>query len=64
MLPHKKSTSADKFEPASLYSGQSDHFALIAAFDCWKSAKENGQGAHFCSQYFVSFSTMNKFSGI
>ncbi|KAM7497850.1 hypothetical protein LguiA_022264 [Lonicera macranthoides] len=65
MLPHeKKRASAARSELASLYGGQSDQLAVIAAFECWKSAKEKGQEARFCSQYFVSSSTMNMLSGM
>ncbi|KAJ6730732.1 hypothetical protein OIU85_021519 [Salix viminalis] len=33
--------------------------AVIAAFECWKNAKNRGQEAWFCSQFFISPSTMN-----
>lgn len=59
MLPHEK-TKADacKAELASLYGGRSDQLAVVAAFECWKNAKERGQGQEFCSQYFISSKTM------
>nr|XP_027064625.1 DExH-box ATP-dependent RNA helicase DExH6-like isoform X1 [Coffea arabica] len=64
MLPNdKKRAAAAKSELASLYGGFSDQLAVVAAFDCWKSAKERGQESRFCSQYFVSSSIMNMISG-
>ncbi|GLT94049.1 hypothetical protein SLE2022_118120 [Rubroshorea leprosula] len=65
MLPNeKKKAAAAKYELASLYGGQSDQLAVIAAFECWKNAKQRGQEARFCSQYFVSSSTMNMLLGM
>lgn len=65
MLPHeKKRATAAKAELASLYGGHSDQLAVIAAFECWKSAKEKGQEAQFCSQYFVSSGTMHMLAGM
>lgn len=59
MLPNeKKRAAAAKAELASLYGGYSDQLAIIAAFDCWRSARERGQESRFCSEYFVSSSTM------
>ncbi|KAG6506123.1 hypothetical protein ZIOFF_031439 [Zingiber officinale] len=54
----KKATLA-KLELASLCGGCSDQLAVVAAFDCWKKAKERGQESQFCSRYFVSSGTMN-----
>ncbi|CAK9133202.1 unnamed protein product [Ilex paraguariensis] len=63
MLPNeKKRATAAKSELASLYGGHSDQLAVVAAFDCWRNAKKKGQEARFCSQYFVSSSTMNMLS--
>lgn len=63
MLPHEKKKAADaKAALASLYGGHSDQLAVIAAFECWKKAKEKGQEARFCSMYFVSSGTMNMLS--
>lgn len=60
MLPNeKKRAAAAKFELASLYGGHSDQLAVLAAFECWNNAKNRGQEASFCSQYFISSSTMN-----
>lgn len=60
MLPNeKKKASAAKYELASLYGGHGDQLAVIAAYECWKIAKQKGQEARFCSQYFVSSSVMN-----
>lgn len=65
MLPNeKKRATAAKFELASLYGGQSDQLAVIAAFECWRNAKQRGQEARFCSQYFVSSSIMNMLLGM
>ncbi|GAB4848177.1 DExH-box ATP-dependent RNA helicase DExH6 [Ancistrocladus abbreviatus] len=65
MLPNdKKRASAAKAELALLYGGNSDQLAVVAAFDCWRSAKEKGQEARFCSQYFVSSSTMHMLFGM
>ncbi|PON35523.1 putative ATP-dependent RNA helicase YTHDC [Parasponia andersonii] len=59
VLPHeRKRANAAKSELASLFGGRSDQLAVIAAFECWKNAKERGQETHFCSQYFVSAGTM------
>ncbi|CAB4273968.1 unnamed protein product [Prunus armeniaca] len=63
MLPDdKKRAAAAKYELASLYGGHSDQLAVIAAFDIWKTAKQRGQESMFCSQYFVSSSTMHMLS--
>lgn len=65
MLPNdKKRATAAKEELASLYGGYSDQLAIVAAFDCWRSAKEKGQESRFCSEYFVSPSIMNMLSGM
>ncbi|KAK2976169.1 hypothetical protein RJ640_019455, partial [Escallonia rubra] len=65
MLPNeKKRAAAAKSELASLYGGQSDQLAIVAAFDCWKNAKAKGQETRFCSQYFVSSSTMKMLFGM
>lgn len=65
MLPNeKKRAAAAKSELASLFGGLSDQLAVVAAFECWKCAKERGQEARFCSQYFVSSGTMNMLSGL
>lgn len=65
MFPNeKKKAAAAKSELALLYGGLSDQLAVIAAFECWKNAKERGKEAWFCSQYFVSAGTMNMLSGM
>ncbi|GAB2282467.1 hypothetical protein Dimus_017010 [Dionaea muscipula] len=65
MLPNEKNkAAAAKAELASLYGGKGDQLAVIAAFDCWRSAKEKGQEARFCSQFYVSPSTMNMLFGM
>ncbi|KAL2906955.1 DExH-box ATP-dependent RNA helicase DExH6 [Bienertia sinuspersici] len=60
----REKAAAAKVELASLYGGHSDQLAIVAAFDCWKSAKKKGQEARFCSEYFVSSSTMFMLSGM
>ncbi|XP_021300774.1 DExH-box ATP-dependent RNA helicase DExH6-like isoform X1 [Herrania umbratica] len=65
MFPNdKKKAAAAREELASLYGGQSDQLAVIAAFECWKHAKERGQEGRFCSKYFISSSTMNMLFGM
>ncbi|KAK8301750.1 hypothetical protein V6Z12_D04G043700 [Gossypium hirsutum] len=65
MRPNEKQkAAAARHELASLYGGQSDQLALIAAFECWKNAKRKGLERRFCSQYFVSSSTMNLLFGM
>ncbi|XP_042513629.1 DExH-box ATP-dependent RNA helicase DExH6-like [Macadamia integrifolia] len=65
MAPDEKNrAAAAKAELASLYGGHSDHFMVVAAFDCWKRAKEKGQERKFCSQYFVSSSVMSMLSAL
>ncbi|KAG7573143.1 R3H domain [Arabidopsis suecica] len=54
----RQKAAAAKLELASLCGGDSDHLAVVAAFECWKNAKERGLSAEFCSQYFVSPSAM------
>ncbi|CDY10756.1 BnaA05g11800D [Brassica napus] len=54
----RQKAAAAKLELASLCGGDSDHLAVVAAFECWKNAKEKGLLAEFCSQYFVSPSAM------
>ncbi|KAK6917992.1 Helicase, C-terminal [Dillenia turbinata] len=60
----KKKADLAKLELASLYGGNSDQLAIVAAFDCWRSANKKGQGWRFCSMYFLSPSTMNMLSGM
>ncbi|KAJ6851738.1 DExH-box ATP-dependent RNA helicase DExH6 [Iris pallida] len=55
----RKNAAAAKVELASLYGGYSDQLAVVAAFDCWKRAKDRGQESCFCSRYFVSSNTMS-----
>ncbi|KAG0500744.1 hypothetical protein HPP92_000816 [Vanilla planifolia] len=55
----KKKAALAKLELASLYGGYSDQLAVVAALECWKSAKNRGQETQFCSKFFVSSSTMN-----
>ncbi|KAL0740756.1 hypothetical protein Bca4012_082269 [Brassica carinata] len=54
----RQKAAAAKLELASLCGGDSDHLAVVAAFECWKNAKERGLSGEFCSQYFVSPSAM------
>ncbi|KAL5731522.1 RNA helicase [Ranunculus cassubicifolius] len=55
----KKKAIEAKAELASLYGGHSDQLIIIAAYECWKSAKDKGQEELFCSKYFLSSNTMN-----
>lgn len=65
MRPSEKQKAADaRHELASLYGGQSDQLAVIAAFECWKNAKQRGLEGRFCSQYFISSGTMNMLLGM
>ncbi|GMI67449.1 helicase in vascular tissue and tapetum [Hibiscus trionum] len=65
MRPNERQkAAAARHELAALYGGQSDQLALIAAFECWKNAKTKGVEGRFCSQYFVSSSTMNLLFGM
>nr|XP_043639978.1 DExH-box ATP-dependent RNA helicase DExH6-like [Erigeron canadensis] len=65
MFPNdKRKATTAKSELASLYGGHGDQLAVIAAFDCWKGAKQMGVEARFCSQYFVSKGVMNMLSGM
>ncbi|XWS41018.1 hypothetical protein CRYUN_Cryun17cG0045200 [Craigia yunnanensis] len=65
MRPNEKQkAAAARHELASLCGGKSDQLAVIAAFECWKNAKQRGQEGRFCSQYFVSSSTMNMLLGM
>lgn len=60
----KKKAQAAKLELASLYGGNGDQLAVIAAFECWKKAKQKGEQARFCSQYFISSNTMRMLEGM
>nr|XP_029117614.1 DExH-box ATP-dependent RNA helicase DExH6 isoform X1 [Elaeis guineensis] len=60
----RKRAAVAKLELASLYGGYSDQLAVVAAFDCWKCAKDRGQESQFCSKYFVSSNTMNMLSSM
>ncbi|XP_030929402.1 DExH-box ATP-dependent RNA helicase DExH6 isoform X1 [Quercus lobata] len=64
LLIDKKRADAAKSELASLYGGTSDQLAVIAAFECWNNAKQRGQEERFCSEYFISKSTMSMLSGM
>ncbi|KAL8128807.1 hypothetical protein V2J09_017962 [Rumex salicifolius] len=65
MLPNEKKRAADaKKELAALYGGHSDQLAVVAAFECWRNAKQKGQDARFCSQYFISSGTMTMLAGM
>ncbi|KAF8408631.1 hypothetical protein HHK36_004694 [Tetracentron sinense] len=60
----RRRAAAAKAELSSLCGGRSDQLMVIAAFECWKRAKDKGQEARFCSQYFVSSSTMRMLFGL
>ncbi|KAL3646166.1 hypothetical protein CASFOL_011346 [Castilleja foliolosa] len=58
----KEKAQAAKRELASFYGGNGDQLAVIAAFDCWRMAKDRGEQNKFCSQYFVSPNIMRMLS--
>ncbi|OVA02168.1 Single-stranded nucleic acid binding R3H [Macleaya cordata] len=58
----KKKAMAARAELASLCGGLGDQLIIITAYDCWERAKAKGQESRFCSQYFLSSSTMNMLS--
>ncbi|CAL4973855.1 unnamed protein product [Urochloa decumbens] len=60
----RKRADAAKVELASLYGGFSDQLAVVAAFDCWRRAKDRGQESQFCTKYFVSSNTMHMISNM
>ncbi|XP_020228857.1 DExH-box ATP-dependent RNA helicase DExH6 isoform X2 [Cajanus cajan] len=61
LLPDEKErAAAARSELASLYGGCGDQFAMIAAYECWYNSKKMGLESRFCSQYFVSQSSMKK----
>ncbi|GER54025.1 ATP-dependent RNA helicase [Striga asiatica] len=63
MLPdEKKRAQSARSELASLLGGNGDQLAVIAAFDCWRAAKDRGEQSRFCSRYFVSQNTMRMLS--
>ncbi|KAJ1394760.1 Ribonuclease H-like superfamily [Sesbania bispinosa] len=63
ILPHeKKRAAAVRSELASLYGGFGDQFAVIAAYECWQNSKKFGLEERFCTQYFVSQSSMHLLS--
>ncbi|KAL8160936.1 hypothetical protein V2J09_012425 [Rumex salicifolius] len=65
MLPEEKKKAADaRVELAALYGGHSEQLAVVAAFECWENAKKNSLKAKFCSEYFLSYSTMNMLSNM
>ncbi|XP_050381140.1 DExH-box ATP-dependent RNA helicase DExH6-like [Argentina anserina] len=65
MMPEERQKALDaKAELCSLYGGHSDQLAVIAAFNCWKLAKQQGKENRFCAKYFVSGSTMYMLAGM
>nr|TKW16987.1 hypothetical protein SEVIR_5G335400v2 [Setaria viridis] len=60
----RKRAAAAKVELASLYGGFSDQLAVVAAFDCWRRAKDRGQESQFCTKYFVSSNIMYMLSNM
>ncbi|XP_047340945.1 DExH-box ATP-dependent RNA helicase DExH6 [Impatiens glandulifera] len=65
MLPdERKKATAARSELASLYGGSSDQLAVVAAYECWRNAKNKGLEAQFCSEYFVSSATMHMLSAM
>ncbi|KAL5581513.1 hypothetical protein UlMin_013955 [Ulmus minor] len=65
MLPNERQrAAAARSKLAALFGGHSDQLAIIAAFECWRKAKQMGQEKHFCSQYFVASGTMHRLSAM
>ncbi|CAN1229356.1 DExH-box ATP-dependent RNA helicase DExH6 [Linum perenne] len=68
MLPispdEKKKANDRKAELGSVYGGFSDQLAVVAAFDCWRKAKDKGKASAFCSDYHVSVGTMKMLSSM
>lgn len=65
MAPDERKRAAEaKVELASLYGGFSDQLAVVAAFDCWRRAKDRGQESQFCAKYFVSSNIMHMLSNM
>ncbi|XP_030482564.2 DExH-box ATP-dependent RNA helicase DExH6 [Cannabis sativa] len=65
MSPYQKKKANDaKYKFASMYGGHSDQLAVVAAFECWKTAKLRHQGGQFCAENFVSSSTMSMLNGM
>ncbi|CAD6236609.1 unnamed protein product [Miscanthus lutarioriparius] len=60
----RKRAAAARVELASLYGGFSDQLAVVAAFDCWRRAKDRGQESQFCAKYFVSSNIMYMLSNM
>ncbi|KAF8766215.1 hypothetical protein HU200_007721 [Digitaria exilis] len=60
----RKRAAAAKVELASLYGGFSDQLTVVAAFDCWRRAKDRGQESQFCTEYFVSSNIMHMLSNM
>nr|CAB3478416.1 unnamed protein product [Digitaria exilis] len=60
----RKRAAAAKVELASLYGGFSDQLTVVAAFDCWRRAKDRGQESQFCTKYFVSSNIMHMLSNM
>ncbi|XP_010522055.1 PREDICTED: DExH-box ATP-dependent RNA helicase DExH6 [Tarenaya hassleriana] len=60
----KKKADDAKVEFASLYGGDSDHLAVVAAYEGWKEAKQSHQEAKFCSEHFVSMNAMRMLDGM
>lgn len=63
LLNEKQKANNAKAELASLYEGQGDQLAVIAAFECWKNVKRSSE-KQFCSEYFLSPNTMFMLSGM
>ncbi|KAJ0919319.1 putative RNA helicase [Helianthus annuus] len=60
----KSEANVAKSKLASLYGGHGDQLTIIAAFECWKKAKEMGQEARCCHKYFVAAGGMRMLSAM
>lgn len=44
--------------------GHSDHLAVVAAFEGWEFAKQQGQERNFCAHNYLSFGTLQMMAGL
>ena len=62
----KRAADAAKAHLSRQRGGESDHLALVAAFEGWEAAKRGGGGGvhRFCTQHFLSPGTCNTLAGL
>lgn len=44
--------------------GQSDHLAVVAAYEGWEFAKGQGRDRPFCAANYLSIGTLNMMAGL